>query len=453
METKKHFQQFLQTRKFLLVLPLLVLPFTTLLFWSLGGIKANNAQSQPVTARGGLNAALPDANVKDDKALNKLSYYEKTDSDSARIREQMNNDPYYAQHEREKSESSFIVNDTSQLSTQDQLRSLHKKNLINPSPYSTHSDADPNEAKVYKKLDELNAALNAASSQPVSKGSYKDPAADNKTSINRSDLDRLEQMMDLTKNDQSNDDPEMKQLSSMMEKIIDIQHPERLKENTRQTSQTNKGQVFAVTANSNDEQVSLLTNEKYKTSVQDSSGQGQKKSNQFYEVNSPQDNPYDATGLQNTIAAVIHEKQTLVDGAIAKLRLTNEVYINGILIPKGSFVFGIASLSGERLNIKISSIRYKNALFPVDLTVVDLDGIDGIYIPGAITRDVAKGSADRAIEGVGISSLDPSITQQAAGAGIEAAKTLLSKKVKLIKVTVKAGYQVLLRDEKQKMSP
>ena len=37
-----------------------------------------------------------------------------------------------------------------------------------------------------------------------------------------------------------------------------------------------------------------------------------------------------------------------------------------------------------------------------------------------------------------------------AGMGIEAAKSLMSKKVKLIKVVVKAGYQVLLYDEKQK---
>lgn len=452
METKKHLQRFLQTRKFLLVLPLLVLPFTTLLFWSLGGIKASNAQSQPVTASGGLNAALPDANVKDDKALNKLSYYEKTDSDSARIKEQMNNDPYYAPHKGEKSQPSFIVNDTAQSSAQHQVHGLNNKNRINASPYSTHSDADPNEAKVYKKLDELNAALNAASSQPVNKTSYKDPAEGNKTSINHSNLDRLEQMMDLTKNDPSDDDPQMKQLSSMMEKIIDIQHPDRVKENIRQTSQTNKGQVFAVTANSNDEPISLLTNEKSRTSVQDSSKQGQIKYNQFYEIISPQDNPHSTAGLQNTIAAVIHQTQTLMDGAIAKLRLTSEVYINGMLIPKGSFVFGIASLNGERLNITISSIRYKNALFPVDLSVVDLDGLDGIYIPGGINRDVAKGLADHAIEGIGFSSLDQSITQQAAGAGIEAAKTLLSKKVKLIKVTVKAGYQVLLRDEKQKTS-
>ena len=84
----------------------------------------------------------------------------------------------------------------------------------------------------------------------------------------------------------------------------------------------------------------------------------------------------------------------------------------------------------------------------MELSVYDMDGLDGIYIPGAITRDVAKESADRSIQSIGLTSLDPSLSAQAAGAGIEAAKTLLSKKVRLIKVVVKAGYQVLLRDEK-----
>lgn len=70
--------------------------------------------------------------------------------------------------------------------------------------------------------------------------------------------------------------------------------------------------------------------------------------------------------------------------------------------------------------------------------------------PGAITRDVAKQSADRAAQQIDIATLNPSIGAQAANAGIEAAKTLFSRKVKLVKVTVKAGYQVLLRDEKQK---
>ena len=149
---------------------------------------------------------------------------------------------------------------------------------------------------------------------------------------------------------------------------------------------------------------------------------------------------------------MVHQAQTLVDGSIVKLRLLDEVFINGNLIPKDKFVYGVASLNGERLIIKINNIRSNNSLYPVDLSVVDMDGLDGIYIPGAITRDVAKQSADRAVQGIGFATLDPSLKVQAATAGIEAAKTLFSKKAKLIKVMVKAGYQVLLRDEKQKTS-
>jgi conjugative transposon TraM protein len=149
---------------------------------------------------------------------------------------------------------------------------------------------------------------------------------------------------------------------------------------------------------------------------------------------------------------MVHQSQVVVEGSTVKLRLLTDVFINGKLVPKDNFVFGTASLEGERLVIKINSIRYNSSLYPVDLSVFDIDGIEGVYIPGAITRDVAKQSADRVIHEVSLATSDPSVKAQAATAGIEAAKTLLSKKAKLIKVTIKAGYQVLLRDEKQKAS-
>jgi conjugative transposon TraM protein len=227
----------------------------------------------------------------------------------------------------------------------------------------------------------------------------------------------------------------------MMERILDIQHPERVKERIRQTSESHKGQVFAVNVNANRDFNSLLINNKATTQAKFST-------NRFYSL----DDDVDTNTVENAIKAVVHQSQVLVDGSVVKLRLLNDVFINGSLIPKDNFVFGTASLNGERLIVKVSSIRYNNSLYPVDLSVFDMDGMDGIYIPGAITRDVAKQSADRAVQGIGLTTIDPSLKVQAASAGIEAAKTLFSKKAKLIKVMVKAGYQVLLRDEKQKTS-
>ena len=79
-----------------------------------------------------------------------------------------------------------------------------------------------------------------------------------------------------------------------------------------------------------------------------------------------------------------------------------------------------------------------------------MDGQEGIYVPGSINRTVAKESANNAIGGIGTTTIDPSLGAQAASAGIEAAKTLFSKKMKLIKMTIRAGYKVLFKDNHDK---
>ena len=266
---------------------------------------------------------------------------------------------------------------------------------------------------------------------------YGDPGV---SEIHSKDVDRLEQMMQ-SMNESDTEDPELQKLSGMLENILDIQHPDRVQEKLRKASEANRGQVFSINTKAKDNSVTLLRNTK------NSIATGiQQKSNAFYSFEETQN----TENSQNAVEAVIHETQTVVNGSTVKLRLGNAIFINGVLIPKDHFFYGIASLKGERLTIKISSLRYNNSIFPVDLSVYDRDGLVGIYIPGAISRDVAKASADRSIQTLGVTSLDDSWGAQAAGMGIETAKNLLSKKVKLVKVVLKAGYQVLIYDENQK---
>ena len=438
MKLKTQTPKFLQQRKFLMALPLLALPFITLLFWALGGGKISNANAQ-LQDQKGFNMALPDAYLKEEKTLDKLSYYEKAASDSAKLNELMKNDPYY---------TLAPVLDTGSHRIKDTLLTglKHKRNpssRMNTSPYSSSANNDPNEAKIYQKLEQLNATINKTVPMPETK---TDDSYSNKSnaSVTSKDINRLEQMMQVM-NQKEGEDPEMQQLNGVLEKIMDIQHPERVQEKIRQTSEKRKGQVFAVSAFNTSNPVSVLENTSATKIRHDTIRRLANEQNDFYSLDD-----LSVENNQNAIEAVVHETQTLVNGAAIKLRLINDVYVNGVLIPKDNFLFGTASVDGERLNIKINSIHYMKSLFPVELSVYDIDGMEGIYIPGAITQDVAKQSADRAIQNIGFSSLDPSLGAQAASAGIEAAKSLLTKKVKLIKVTVKAGYQVLLRDEKQK---
>lgn len=414
-------------RKMLLILPILILPFLTLLFWTLGGGKKISDENFKEEKRG-FNVQLPNPKFKEDSALDKMSYYDQAAIDSLKLQEQIKKDPNYTS--RLFAEDSLPL--SGELSTDPAIYRKGKTAL------NTSSFRSENEQKVYQKLEALQKAIAEPPKSIENDQDMREFEYGGSSGTASQDMKNLEQMMSAM-NAPAEPDPELKQLGGMLENILDIQHPERVQEKLRQSSKNQKGKVFSVIENVEEELVTSLQ----VSSVSASDGA---KSNSFYSLE--QNIINDEQG--NALEAVVHETQTIVNGSIVKFRLTNDIFINGVLVPRNSFVFGVAALKGERLEVKVNSIKYKNSIFPVELAVYDVDGIDGIFIPGAINRDVAKASADRSMQSLSIASLDDSWGAQAAGMGVEAAKTLLSKKVKLIKVVVKAGYQVLLYNEKEK---
>lgn len=426
MEQKTKSLKILRQRKMLLVLPLLVLPFITTMFWAFGGGKKEIKETNLIEKEG-FNAQLPDSKFKEDATWDKMHYYEQAALDSAKLDELIKKDPNYLSQ-------SFQID-----STKDNSDATISKGAtgLNTSVYR-----DPNEEKVRQKLEALQKVINGPTAPVVENQNYNKYSESNQTAMHSNDVEKLEQMMQSMNGQNGNQDPELEQLSGMLENILDIQHPARVQEKLKKASEAERGQVFVITTKTQEDNISSLQNTPTNTTV----SLGQSKYNGFYSWDQSANTEY----LQNAIEAIVHQTQTIVNGSTVKLRLTNEIFINGIKIPKDNFLFGTASLKGERLVITINSLRYNNSLFAVDLSVYDMDGLSGIYIPGAINRDVAKESADRSMQTLGVATLDDSWGAQAAGAGIEAAKSLLSKKVKLVKVIVKAGYQVLLLDEKQK---
>ena len=157
--------------------------------------------------------------------------------------------------------------------------------------------------------------------------------------------------------------------------------------------------------------------------------------------------PVEKTEGENAIAAIIPGKQVLISGATIRIQIMDSAKIAGISIVPGQFIYGTAMLSNERLKIQIRSFRIGHSIAEVNLNVYDLDGMEGIYIPGSMSRDVSKQSLDQGISGLGLTAADPSIGAQAASAGIQAAKTLMSRKVKMVEVTIPAGYVILLKSE------
>lgn len=417
-----------------MVLPLLVLPFLTMIFWALGG-----GQGIPVQAmtpeKAGLNAELPNPHFEEKEIWDKLSLYEIADRDSAKFEEARESDPYF----------DLVAFKTQQ--DQEPKDKDEKGKLIDSFKTKDRLTADPVEDKVNRKLEELYKEINKGSVSTTN--AYKEPVNAQVSMPEFSeDVSRLEQMMEMI-GDSGEEDAEMQQIESVLERILDIQHPERVKERLKSKKPESTGNTFTVEAVNKKDNISELVsaNRKIPAKTYDSINEVTPvvfSSNDFYGL---EDEMLLKQEAGNAIEAVIHGTQELVVGATVRMRLLNDVTINDKLIEKDQFIYGICAINGERLTIEINSIRSGNSLLPVSLSVYDLDGLEGIYIPGAITRDAAKQAGDDALQSVQLMSLDPSIGQQAAGAGIEAAKGLLSKKAKLIKVTVKAGYKILLMDK------
>lgn len=420
MSSVQRSQAFLRKRKMMLVLPLLVMPFLTMAFWALGG--GQEKENTTTVKQQGLNLNLPDAKMKDENLTDKLSFYDKADKDSARLEEWMRTDPYYKQNE----DTSFLPVNELEVLTQNSASKYNQR--LNSSPYETTSN-NP-EQKLMQKLALLQKEINKQPEATVN----ENPAAINYKQDEEfsGEVDRLENML-FAMNKTNSGDPEIEQLNGTLEKILDIQHPQRIREKLKEKSLQHKRVVYAVTTQPGLANVSLMDTNKIKTNTV----------NKFYSLE--KDNSIAEEGL--AIEAVVHSNQTLVNGAVIQLRLSTDIFINGVLIPKGNPINGTSSLNNERLEVEISSIRYKNNLFPVKLELYDIDGLPGIYIPGSISRDVAKNSADNSLQLMELTTLDPSLKAQAAAAGINTLKNLMSRKVKQVKVMVKEGYKVLLKDK------
>ncbi|MGI4832418.1 MAG: conjugative transposon protein TraM [Janthinobacterium lividum] len=147
----------------------------------------------------------------------------------------------------------------------------------------------------------------------------------------------------------------------------------------------------------------------------------------------------------NAVLAVIHSDQVVEQGSTVKLRLLNDVQLEGHLIPRNSFLYGVCSMSGNRLTINATSVQYQGSLLPVNLKAFDIDGGEGLNVPGSVNRDALKQGAATGVSGVDMLSMSPSLTAQAASIAIQTGKALTGRQIKSVKIHLKANYQLLLK--------
>ena len=156
---------------------------------------------------------------------------------------------------------------------------------------------------------------------------------------------------------------------------------------------------------------------------------------------------------KNTISACVYGAQSVTDGQAVKLRLLEPMEVADKIIPRNAVVVGTAKIQGERLDIGITSLEYDGTIIPVELAVYDTDGQPGIFIPNSMemnaVREVAANMGGSLGSSINISTNAGAQLASDLGKGlIQGTSQYIAKKMRTVKVHLKAGYKVMLYQDR-----
>lgn len=153
--------------------------------------------------------------------------------------------------------------------------------------------------------------------------------------------------------------------------------------------------------------------------------------------------------VRNGIKAVIQDTQVLVGESNVRVRLLETVQTPMRTIPVGTLLTAMAIFQGGRVQLKITSIEFENNIIPVDITIYDLDGQQGLYVPYTPEINALTEMASNMSQTTGTSIMMTQSAQQQVASDmsrglIQGISGYFSKKVRVPKVTIKAGHQLYL---------
>ncbi len=159
----------------------------------------------------------------------------------------------------------------------------------------------------------------------------------------------------------------------------------------------------------------------------------------------------------NLIKAIVDEEIKAVEGSRVRLRLLDDIEVNGTLLTKGSYLYATMSgFSQQRVKGKVESVLIGDEIMKIGLSLYDTtDGLEGLYVPASSFRETAKDIGSSAMQSnmnMNTTGNGNSLTQWAGQAlqnAYQRTSNAVSKAIKKNKVRIKYGTQVYLVNSKK----
>ncbi|WP_263603498.1 conjugative transposon protein TraM [Chryseobacterium sp. PET-29] len=150
------------------------------------------------------------------------------------------------------------------------------------------------------------------------------------------------------------------------------------------------------------------------------------------------------------IKAVIDENNKGFLGSRIRFRLLEDIFVSNRKISKGSILYGqISGFSMQRVDLKIISVFTQGEIFPVNLSIYDVDGMKGLYVPQSVFRDMIREMGSNSVQGTQMDVGGQGFFTSIGSKLFTSTSKSIANLIKTNKAKLKYNSYVFLIDEKQ----
>lgn len=116
---------------------------------------------------------------------------------------------------------------------------------------------------------------------------------------------------------------------------------------------------------------------------------------------------------ESRVEALLDERLTVYDGSRIRIKLASDIMIDSVKLKKNSYIYGeVNGFKRQRILIGITNIIVNGKIYDVKMSLYDLDGMPGLYVPSSKFREFTKTLGGETSDNIGQSTNQQSQGQE-----------------------------------------
>jgi len=150
------------------------------------------------------------------------------------------------------------------------------------------------------------------------------------------------------------------------------------------------------------------------------------------------------------IKAVIDENLKGYLGSRIRFRLLEDINVGKHNISKGTILYGqISGFSLQRVNLNVISILNNGEILPINLSVFDMDGMQGLYVPQSDFREMLREMGSNSVQGTTMDSDGEGFMSSIASKLFTSTSKTISNIIRQNKAKLKYNSYIFLINDKE----